>query len=124
MEYKLKLKGINRIKLMQLRDEIDMILNVVESYRDITDANDIEIVQVLYIEKGNQNEIIEALNASGFKVESQRGLRNYSPNDVSSILEENHHTNLGQIAKAFYRFNKSKCGWKALVKLFLEIERH
>jgi len=117
----LKIKGINRIKLINLRDEIDMIIDIIEDHRDITEANDADIVRALYLEKGNQNEIIEALNASGFKISSVRGMRNYSTNDISKILEESNESELSQISKMFYRFNKSKCGWKALVKVFVKL---
>lgn len=118
----MKINGINRQKLIELRNEMNIVLDLTEQYRDITQASDIEIVQVLYIEKGNLNEIIEALNASGFKVSSLRGLKNYSSQDVSEILESNDHTKLGKLAKMFFRFNKSKCGWKALTNLCNELK--
>ena len=95
------INGISRQKLIELRDEINIIIDLTEKYRDISQSSDIEIVQVLYIEKGNLNEIIEALNASGFKVPSVRDFKNYSSNDVSEILESNDDIDLGKLAKSF-----------------------
>jgi len=121
-ELRLKINGVNRQKLIELRDEINTIIDQSEKYRDIGQSSDIEIVQVLYIEKGNLNEIVEALNASGFKVTTERGQRNYKSNDVSQIIIDNDHTSLGKITKQFYQFNKNKCGWYSLVKQIREIE--
>jgi len=112
----LRIKGINRLKLIELKQEIELILEITEPIRDISNADDVEIVRTLYIEKGNINEIIEALNASGFKVPSQRGSRKYISSDIAEILNQKDESLASMIANWFYMFNKGRCGWKALIR--------
>ncbi|MCH4891195.1 hypothetical protein EZV73_26690 [Acidaminobacter sp. JC074] len=118
----MKIKGINRLKLIELRDDIDLIIEITEEFRDISAATDEETIRTLYLELGNINEIIVALNASDFKIRTNRGYRNYKASDISSILESDDCTDLGKISKKFYYYNKSKCGWKSLITLIKSIK--
>jgi len=118
----LKIRGINRLKLFELRNEIDMIIEMTEQFRDISVAKDDETIRALYLELGNINDIIVALNASDFKIKTNRGFRNYKASDISSILESDDYTDLGKIAKKFYHYNKNKCGWKSLITLIKSIK--
>lgn len=118
----MKLKGINRLKLNELKSEIDCILKITQKYKNITNASEIEIIQTLYLELGNMNDIIVALNASGFKIKTKRGHRNYKHSDITEVLITNKDTDLGKLANKFYDINRSKAGWYSLVKLAREIK--
>ena len=67
---KLKIKGMNRRQLKKIKSEIESVLEETEKYTDIKDFNEVEIIQSLYLETGNINEVIVAINAYGFKIKS------------------------------------------------------
>ncbi|BEP28801.1 hypothetical protein [Helicovermis profundi] len=119
----MKIKGMNRNNLLKIRNQINLILELIEEFKDIKDLSNEDIIRSVYLEIGNINEVLEAINAYGLKIKSEarNRYRVYNANDISEILISDKESSLGKVSNNFFNYNKKRCSWTSLYKICKEI---